>query len=218
MSYRQCSIGRRSHQLHQDLSSKAHLSDMPCGDELLQLLFLDEATSGLDSFLAESLMTSLREYSRQGKGRMVIATVHQPSAAIFNSLDQILCLSGGRLAYAGPPSQVVPFFESKGFAATNAGSAPELMIACVSNIRADGDWDPHAMHEEGVYSARSSFEASHVIAERPRKPWSRQIGVLASRTLSVTARSPVLVVLHWILGLVVGICMGFAYLQVSRPQ
>lgn len=43
-----------------------------------QLIFLDEPTTGLDSFTASSVVDTLRELARSG--RTVISTIHQPNS------------------------------------------------------------------------------------------------------------------------------------------
>jgi ATP-binding cassette subfamily G (WHITE) protein 2 len=49
------------------------------------LIFLDEPTTGLDSFTATSVMETLKELSMSG--RTVISTIHQPNSDIFEMFD-----------------------------------------------------------------------------------------------------------------------------------
>lgn len=49
------------------------------------LIFLDEPTTGLDSFTATSVVEVLKEMANQG--RTVISTIHQPNSDIFNMFD-----------------------------------------------------------------------------------------------------------------------------------
>lgn len=51
------------------------------------LLFADEPTTGLDSFMAASVVKVLRGLS--DSGRTVIATIHQPSSGIFEMFDDV---------------------------------------------------------------------------------------------------------------------------------
>lgn len=81
------------------------LSD-PC------LLFLDEPTTGLDSSASASLVALLSVLARGG--RTLVATIHQPSALLFEKLDTVHCLANGRTLYRGPRANLVP-------ALTNAG-------------------------------------------------------------------------------------------------
>ncbi len=71
------------------------------------LLFLDEPTSGLDPSLDHSVMRTLRELA--DTGRSVVVTTH--SVTHLHLCDLVLILApGGRVAYFGPPEQVLPTF------------------------------------------------------------------------------------------------------------
>jgi len=73
------------------------------GLELLRnpgLIFLDEPTTGLDSYQALSVMTTLKQLS--SSRRTVICCIHQPRSAIYALIDDICILTtGGRLVYYG---------------------------------------------------------------------------------------------------------------------
>lgn len=72
-----------------------------------QLLFLDEPTSGLDPGLDKQVMGSLR--SLADAGRVVLVVTH--SVLALDECDRVLVLArGGRVAFFGPPAEVLPFF------------------------------------------------------------------------------------------------------------
>ena len=72
------------------------------------LLFCDEPTSGLDSFMAMSLVESMRALADQGK--TIICTIHQPSSEIFEKFDRLCLLAEGRLAYIGSLTEAKEYF------------------------------------------------------------------------------------------------------------
>ena len=72
------------------------------------LLFCDEPTSGLDSFMALSLVESMRDLADQGK--TIICTIHQPSSAIFEKFDRLCLLAEGRLAFIGGLNEAKMYF------------------------------------------------------------------------------------------------------------
>merc|ERR1712142_468431 len=74
------------------------------------IFFCDEPTSGLDSYMAVSVVDTLRTLARQG--RTVICTIHQPSSQIFQLFDKILLMAEGRTAYLGDVDAANTFFES----------------------------------------------------------------------------------------------------------
>jgi len=53
------------------------------------LIFLDEPTTGLDSFTATSVMETLGDLARKD-GRTVISTIHQPNSDIFEQFDRLV--------------------------------------------------------------------------------------------------------------------------------
>ncbi|KAG7378511.1 hypothetical protein PHYPSEUDO_009969 [Phytophthora pseudosyringae] len=78
------------------------------------ILFVDEPTSGLDSFMAETVTTQLQQIARGG--RIVIATIHQPSSEVFALFDQLFLLSDGSPVYQGKALESVDYFASLGYA------------------------------------------------------------------------------------------------------
>ena len=72
------------------------------------LLLIDEATTGLDALAESVMMRTFREMVNEN--RTVVATVHQPSAQVFELFDTILLLSKGQVIYHGPASQAVNYF------------------------------------------------------------------------------------------------------------
>jgi ABC-type multidrug transport system ATPase subunit/ABC-type multidrug transport system permease subunit len=77
------------------------------------LVFLDEATSGLDSYNAFELVTVLKKVAQAGS--TVLLTIHQPSSEIFSSLDNLIQLEKGEVLYAGEVQNVPSFFEQHGY-------------------------------------------------------------------------------------------------------
>lgn len=64
------------------------------------LLFLDEPTSGLDSQSSWAIVSFLRKLADNGQA--VLATIHQPSAILFQEFDRLLFLAkGGKTVYFG---------------------------------------------------------------------------------------------------------------------
>ena len=70
-----------------------------------KLLFLDEPTSGLDSAASYYVMSRIAGLGqRDGIGRTIIASIHQPSSEVFQLFHTLCLLSSGRTVYFGPAS------------------------------------------------------------------------------------------------------------------
>ncbi|KAJ1985784.1 hypothetical protein H4R33_003763 [Dimargaris cristalligena] len=77
-------------------------------------LFLDEATSGLDSNSALHVCEVVKSLCR-ARHIGVLMTIHQPSAKIFNLFDKVILLCKGDVVYAGPVAESVDYFARLGY-------------------------------------------------------------------------------------------------------
>eukprot|EP01113_Clastostelium_recurvatum_P028388 TRINITY_DN3435_c0_g1_i4.p1 TRINITY_DN3435_c0_g1~~TRINITY_DN3435_c0_g1_i4.p1 ORF type:complete len:1300 (-),score=267.02 TRINITY_DN3435_c0_g1_i4:132-3977(-) len=78
-----------------------------------RLLFLDEPTTGLDSFSALIVVEILKQISRSGVS--VVCSIHQPRSEIFRLFDRIIMLSKGQVIYEGSNTNIFTHFESMGY-------------------------------------------------------------------------------------------------------
>ena len=108
------------------------------------ILFLDEPTSGLDARAASIVMKSLRRIADAGIA--VVATIHQPSVAIFNSFDSLLLLKrGGETVFFGELGEenynLIDYLES--YPATTpikkGENAATWMLSCIGAGSASSD-------------------------------------------------------------------------------
>ncbi|KAL7031771.1 hypothetical protein ACKWTF_007130 [Chironomus riparius] len=74
------------------------------------VLWLDEPTTGLDSYSCTNMIAYLKQLAQQG--RTVICTIHQPSAKLFEKFDLVYILAYGKCLYQGHSSKLVPFLQS----------------------------------------------------------------------------------------------------------
>jgi ABC-type multidrug transport system ATPase subunit len=77
-----------------------------------KIVFLDEPTTGLDSFNAHEVVQKICELAKIEK-KIIIFTIHQPSSEIFNILDKILVLADGKTNYFGNKNNCLPFFDEQ---------------------------------------------------------------------------------------------------------
>ena len=77
------------------------------------LIFLDEPTTGLDSYTSTQVMKTLRNLA--SADRTVIQTIHQPNSEIFDLFDQLMLLSCGKIIYFNEADKAVDYFGSIGW-------------------------------------------------------------------------------------------------------
>lgn len=75
-----------------------------------RVLFLDEPTTGLDSFTSNEVLSVIKGIAEEGV--TVCATIHSPSSYCFNLFDRVLMLVSGRTVYFGERASIVDFFNS----------------------------------------------------------------------------------------------------------
>ena len=75
------------------------------------LLYLDEPTTGLDSFTSMEVMSAVRNMTNMNQA-VTLCTIHQPSTELFELFDRLLLLANGRVLYFGPTSGVIDYFMS----------------------------------------------------------------------------------------------------------
>lgn len=77
------------------------------------LLFLDEPTTGLDSYASESVIKTLSNLAMQG--RTIVFTIHQPSVEVLSLFDRLLLLGRGKTVYFGNNAEMLDYFTSIGY-------------------------------------------------------------------------------------------------------
>lgn len=103
---RQTRIGNLSGGQRKRVSIAAELLADP------KLIYLDEATSGLDPGLEKKMMHTLRRMADEG--RTVVLITHATSNIV--QADHVALLADGRLVYFGPPQDALSFFGVDEFA------------------------------------------------------------------------------------------------------
>eukprot|EP00931_Biecheleriopsis_adriatica_P004159 TRINITY_DN105872_c0_g1_i1.p1 TRINITY_DN105872_c0_g1~~TRINITY_DN105872_c0_g1_i1.p1 ORF type:complete len:681 (-),score=135.07 TRINITY_DN105872_c0_g1_i1:54-2021(-) len=79
-----------------------------------KVLFLDEPTTGLDSYQALNVMEKLRDLAVKD-GCTVVVSIHQPRSSIFALLSGVYLLAGGNPIFAGPTEDATTYFAKLGY-------------------------------------------------------------------------------------------------------
>ncbi|KEP60253.1 UNVERIFIED_CONTAM: ATP-binding cassette G family transporter ABCG84 [Hammondia hammondi] len=95
------------------------------------IIFADEPTTGLDSFMAEAVMNVLECLAQNG--RSIICTIHQPSTTVFEKFNKVLLLAEGRMVFAGDRLALPVYFARVGKSIPPYTSVADFVIDCLSS-------------------------------------------------------------------------------------
>ena len=96
------------------------------------LLLLDEYSSGLDSYTAYQIGNTLRTLAHEQR-KTIVATIHQPSSAMFALFDNAMLLAKGKLIYFGPVSHIRNYFDSVDYPMPENTNPADWLITVVSD-------------------------------------------------------------------------------------
>ncbi|CAI4231966.1 unnamed protein product [Auanema sp. JU1783] len=185
------------------------------------LLFCDEPTTGLDSFMAESVVQVLSKLAKSG--RTVICTIHQPASQLYLMFDKVIFLAGGRTAYLGSPKGCIQFFESSGYPCPHNYNPADMIIHTLAvvpseevecNRRIKEICDKFE-NEGGKEVSDKIFRIEKGIVPEGRKQASLgvQISALLKRSMLDNWRNPSLARAKIIQKSIMGLFIGLLYLQ-----
>ncbi|CAM6083756.1 unnamed protein product [Calypogeia fissa] len=80
----------------------------------MKTLFMDEISTGLDSSTTFQIVRYFRDITHLLNHTMLISLL-QPAPETYDLFDDVILLSEGQIAYHGPISDILEFFESLGF-------------------------------------------------------------------------------------------------------
>jgi ABC-type multidrug transport system ATPase subunit len=201
-----------------------------------RILVLDEPTSGLDSFSALSLLRALRAVA--ARGRVVVASLHQPSADMFYALDRVMLMAHGHVLYAGRPGDAAAALAAAGCPVPEGAAVAEhllqvasspadlrRMLAAAPAAAAPGSPGEVAPLGAPPAAALDALEgggpddagALTSAATAPPRPQgaARQLAVMFWRTLVDVVRNPALLALHAGVALAMGVVFGLIFWQLD---
>ncbi|EWM22109.1 abc subfamily abcg [Nannochloropsis gaditana] len=95
------------------------------------IVIADEATTGLDASMAKSVCRVLRGMA--DSGRLVVASIHQPSSQTFSTFTHLMLLAGhGHIAYYGPTANLLAYLASVGLQCPPYHNMADFAVRCVA--------------------------------------------------------------------------------------
>lgn len=198
------------------------------------LIFLDEPTSGLDSQSSWTICALLRRLADSGQA--VLATIHQPSALLFQTFDRLLFMAqGGKTVYfgniGGQSSVLLGYFYRHGARQCGPRENPaEYILRMVSgdevNINWPAKWTESPERQEvlaelaRLESLKNSDNGDDfaVIGGDFALPMYSQFRYVAVRAFQQYFRQPEYIFSKFSLGIASGLFIGFSFWDVDHSQ
>ncbi|KAL3761106.1 hypothetical protein ACHAWU_001375 [Discostella pseudostelligera] len=168
------------------------------------VIFLDEPTSGLDSRGALVVIRAMRRIA--DSGRTVVATIHQPSSAVFELFDDLILLKkGGNVVFFGElgkeSSKMIQYFEERGAKQIERQENPAAWVLRAyagEHTSIETDWAELYKESEQYANVRSQIERIRTAADNKLKlafsstystPFSERVRLICVRMLTIYRRS-----------------------------
>eukprot|EP00826_Nyctotherus_ovalis_P046230 TRINITY_DN51_c0_g2_i5.p1 TRINITY_DN51_c0_g2~~TRINITY_DN51_c0_g2_i5.p1 ORF type:complete len:706 (+),score=187.88 TRINITY_DN51_c0_g2_i5:214-2331(+) len=170
-----------------DLLRKGERKRASIGVELItnpSLLFVDEPTTGMDTFTAGKLVELMGKLAK--RGRTIIATIHQPNSEIYAMFDKLMILALGRIAYFNTAKDAVQYFSRLGYVCpkqTNPAEHFMKILSAENFMKPDDVGDTLAIakkrYEEAVVAMSESYES-------PENDMKCQVDVMAPQVVALS--------------------------------
>lgn len=124
------------------------------------LIFLDEPTTGLDSFTATNVMEILGDLARKD-GRTVISTIHQPNSDIFEMFDRLMLLARGKIIYFNEARLAVNYFATQcGEVCPDLSNPADFFMTMMSIESIELDKETESVHG-GITATKEQIEKEY---------------------------------------------------------
>nr|AHK05664.1 ATP-binding cassette transporter sub-family G 90506 [Tigriopus japonicus] len=203
------------------------------------LLFCDEPTTGLDSYMAQNVVQVLRALA--AKGKTIVCTIHQPSSQVFALFDRILLMAEGRLAYIGDLAKAAMFFDRIGLPCPDMYNPADHYIHVLAVTPGKED-ECRTKVKEICDLFENSLEGKHVFNEVQnqknnvgsipnlgngnesgkvspyRASWMEQFKALLWRSWLSVIKNPSVTKVRFVQTLLISLVLGLIYLNQELSQ
>lgn len=185
------------------------------------ILILDEPTSGLDSSACYQTVSVMQQLTQQYQGQQpiaVVATIHQPSARVFNLFHHVYVISfDGQCIYQGSPADLLQQLANVGLHCPQFHNPADYIAEVAS-----GEYGPEGIKKLAAQKKRADEQvpalqdnhASFTLASLSQSysyPTLLHTWLLFSRSLITILRDPMLTSLRFVSHLITAIFIGLLY-------
>jgi ABC-type multidrug transport system ATPase subunit len=186
-----------------------------------KIIFLDEPTTGLDTFSATQCLTYLRDIAKKDN-RTIVITIHQPSARHVEMFDRIYAICDGKCAYQGTSKNLVPYLKKCNLVCPSSYNPCDFMLEVLNNdyglddklklIEQNNNCDNREFlteqksHETDISSYHAIYSLSF---------W-QQLKILLKRNFILMNRDKTYLRLRIIVSMLISLLLGSTFFQIGK--
>lgn len=198
-----------------------------------RLIFLDEPTTGLDAFTAQTIVQTMQDLAHIDK-RTLLVTIHQPRANILHLFDRILLLSGGKTVFFGKIEECLDFFAENGYPCPQLENPADFFIDTITiDFRSEEGRQSSTERVQRLQAAWEQIQPAcdppNLIEDEDKKDkkgkkndeefvewpclWTTEFRHLFVRSYRILARDVQIIVAQVMSNLILALLIGFIFFQ-----
>eukprot|EP00834_Sanchytrium_tribonematis_P004320 NODE_206_length_12919_cov_0.381357.p2 type:complete len:548 gc:universal NODE_206_length_12919_cov_0.381357:8869-10512(+) len=196
-----------------------------------KLLFLDEPTTGLDSFIAYNIIQTLKNLAAR-ENRSILMTIHQPRETIVALFDKIMLLSKGRCIFFGNIQEALDYFSKNGFPCPENTNPANFFIDLITiDYRTEEkreksenrinklieNWKQHDFKAKYPKIQEYHVAGGH-LSFQYNSTWLYEFGILFKRSLKETTQNPAIVGITIVQSLFQLLLLGVVFNNLDKSQ
>ena len=177
-----------------------------------QIIFLDEPTSGLDVYAAWKVVSIMKDLAESG--RVVLASIHQPSSEIFDLFDNAIFLSEGNMIYDGRVRDMGTYFDMINLPCPNNYNPADHMLFLLQTI--DDKDRLYLPHKSEKCVNLSKNVDKHQVEIKTKCTMKKQIKELMSREIKNLYRAKTAIMIRFIVTIFLNTLYALIFLDRGR--
>eukprot|EP00931_Biecheleriopsis_adriatica_P059187 TRINITY_DN35378_c0_g1_i1.p1 TRINITY_DN35378_c0_g1~~TRINITY_DN35378_c0_g1_i1.p1 ORF type:complete len:659 (-),score=110.24 TRINITY_DN35378_c0_g1_i1:40-2016(-) len=181
------------------------------------IVFLDEPTTGLDSFSAWQVMRICKELA--DSGCTVVCTVHQPSSEIFAMVDRVICLCHQRAIFQGKALDMPSWLERCGHQLPrdyNPADYVMFLMETLSRSELEGFDGGRSGADSSFRPSAESHGTTRFDPSRMRKSFLLQVWCLTQREWRNLRRDSASLKLRFVLTAFLSLLFSLVFMHVGE--
>ena len=179
-----------------------------------QIIFLDEPTSGLDVYAAWKVVSIMKDLAESG--RVVLASIHQPSSEIFDLFDNAIFLSEGTLVYDGRVEDMGDYFDYIEKPCPNNYNPADHMLFLLQTTQDIKDLTQLVIQQPDNYEKKEVIQDKKELEIKTKCTMKKQIKELMSREVKNLYRAKTAIIIRFIVTIFLNTLYALIFLDRGR--